>query len=361
VQPRRVTALALSLALLLAACGDGGDEEGPVGQGEGDEEVVDDADDVDDAEEGAAEDETDEPEEPNVDPAEVGANELGEIPVLMYHQLTEGGGSEWDMDPDEFRAELEYLFDEGYVPVTVRDLARGDIDVPAGTTPVVLTFDDSTRSQAYLTEDGEIHPDSSIGILVDVASEYEDVEPVASIYVISGSLFGGGSDGEEILETLHDMGMEIGNHSHTHPSLASLSDERVREELGRNVEVVTDVVDDAEVATLSLPLGQFPQNESLAISGEWEGTSYEHEGVLLVGYDPSPSPFDAEFDPAAIRRIQTHPDPDFEFGSTWWLDVLAANDGARRYVSDGNPDTISFPEELADQLADEHEDRANPY
>jgi hypothetical protein len=357
VQPRRATALALSLVLLLAACGDGEDEQDPVAQSD-DQEVADGADEDVEAPE---DDEAEEPQEPAADPAEVGANELGEIPVLMYHQLTEGGGSEWDMDPDEFRAELEYLFDEGYVPITVRDLARGDIDVPAGTTPVVLTFDDSTRSQAYLTGDGEIHPDSSIGILIDVASEYEDVEPVASIYVISGSLFGGGSDGEQILEALHDVGMEIGNHSHTHPSLAGLSDERVREELGTNVEVVTDVVDDAEVTTLSLPLGQFPQNESLAISGEWEGTSYEHEGVLLVGYDPSPSPFDAEFDPAAIRRIQTHPDPDFEFGSAWWLEVLAANDGARRYVSDGNPDTISFPEELADQLADEHEDRANPY
>jgi peptidoglycan/xylan/chitin deacetylase (PgdA/CDA1 family) len=358
VQPRRAAALALSLVLLLAACGDGEDEQDPVEQSEGGEEIVDDADD----EAGAPEaDETEEPQEPDVDPAEVGANELGEIPVLMYHQLTEGGGSEWDMDPDEFRAELEYLFDEGYVPVTVRDLARGDIDVPAGTTPVVLTFDDSTRSQAHLTDDGEIHPDSSIGILVDVASEYEDVEPVASIYVISGSLFGGGSDGAEILATLHDMGMEIGNHSHTHPSLSGLSDDEVREELGRNVEVVTDIVDDAEVTTLSLPLGQFPQNESLAVSGEWEGTTYENEGILLVGYDPSPSPFAAEFDPAAIRRIQTHPDPDFEFGSAWWLEVLAADDGARRYVSDGNPDTISFPEEMADQLADEHEDRANPY
>jgi peptidoglycan/xylan/chitin deacetylase (PgdA/CDA1 family) len=353
VQPRRPLALVATLALLLVACGD---DDAPEPEPTEEPEAVE-----EDAEEEPEPDEPEEDEEPAADPAEVGANELGEIPVLMYHQLTEGGGSEWDMDPDEFRAELEYLFDEGYVPITVRELARGEIEVPAGKSPVVLTFDDSTRSQAYLTDDGEIHPDTSIGILMDVAEQYDDVEPVASIYVISGSLFGGGSDGEEILEALHDAGMEIGNHSHTHPSLASLDDDGVREELGRNVDVVSSIVDDAEVTTLSLPLGQFPQTEELAIRGEWEGTSYEHEGVLLVGYDPSPSPYDAEFDPAAIRRIQTHPDPDFEFGSTWWLEVLAANDGARRYVSDGDPETISFPEELADGLADEHQERANPY
>jgi hypothetical protein len=360
VQPRRSLALFATVALLLVACGDGdAPESEPADQADAPDDASDAGDEIDEAEDDEPEEA--EPEEEHADPAEVGANELGEIPVMMYHQLAEGGGSEWDMSPEEFRAELEYLFDEGYVPITTLDLARGEIDVPAGRTPVVLTFDDSTRSQAYLTDDGEIHPETSIGILIDVASEYEDVEPVASIYVISGSLFGGGSDGEEILEALHEHGMEIGNHSHTHPSLASLDDDGVREELGRNVEVVRAVVDDAEVATLSLPLGQFPQNEGLAVSGEWEGTEYEHEGVLLVGYDPSPSPFDAEFDPAAIRRIQTHADPDFEFGSTWWLEVLEANDGARRYVSDGNPDTISFPEELADQVAEEHQDRANPY
>jgi hypothetical protein len=296
-----------------------------------------------------------------IDPAEVGADELGQVPVLMYHQLKEDGGSEWDMSPEEFRAELELLFDAGYVPIRAIDLARGQIDIPAGARPVVLTFDDSTRSQARLDDDGEIADDTKIGILIDVAERYEDVEPIASIYVITSSLFGGGSDDEDILRALADLGMELGNHSHTHQVLRGLSADGVQEELATNVDVVTSIVPDAEVATLSLPLGMFPDDDELAVRGEWGGTSYEHEGVLLVGYNPAPSPFHVEFDASAIPRIQTHPDPEFQFGSAWWFEQLERGEGTRPYVSDGDPDTISFPEERADELDPAHEDRANPY
>ncbi len=352
----KAPAAALALALALAACADGERDDAREDPGD-----VESAEPEPDEPETDEEEDEPEPEEPEVDPAEVGADELGQIPVLMYHQLRDDGGSDFDMTPEEFRSELEFLFDEGYVPITTLQLARGEIDVPAGKSPVVLTFDDSTRSQAYLDDDGEIAEDTSMGILIDVAADYDDVEPVASVYVISGSLFGGQEDGEEILAALHEAGMEIGNHSHTHPNLSSLGDDEVREELGRNVDVVTSIVDDAEVATLSLPLGLFPNDESLAVSGEWESTGYEHDGVLLVGYNPAPSPFDADFDPAAIPRIQTNVDPEFQFGSAWWLRALEDGSNVRRYVSDGDPDRISFPEEVEEELAEEHADRANPY
>jgi hypothetical protein len=102
----------------------------------------------------AAPDEPDEPAEPAgpaVDPAEVGANELGEVPVLMYHKVLDSGGSEYDLTPEQFRGELQYLYDTGYRPIRTIDLVRGEIDIPAGTSPVVLTFDDSTREQFSVT------------------------------------------------------------------------------------------------------------------------------------------------------------------------------------------------------------------
>src|SRR5262245_21711020 len=77
-----------------------------------------------------------------VDPAQVQANELGRIPVLMYHRVVGTPASVYDRTPDDFRAELERLARENYVPVTTADLAAGRIDIPAGTHPVVLTFDD---------------------------------------------------------------------------------------------------------------------------------------------------------------------------------------------------------------------------
>jgi len=298
---------------------------------------------------------------PPVDPAEVGADELGVVPVLMYHQLREDGGSDYDMTPADYRANLEWLFDNGYRPITTSQFVRGDIDVPAGTSPVVLTYDDSTSSQARLTDDGELDPDTALGILVEIAARYEDVEPRASVYVISGSLFGGTAAGEEVLEVLHGHGMELGNHTHTHPSLRSLDAAGVQEELATNVAVVTDLVPDAEVATLSLPLGIFPEDRDLAARGSSAAGSYTHEGILLVGSGPAPSPFDAGFDALAVPRIRTDMDPELEYTSTWWFDIIAESDRWRPYVSDGDPDTISFPAAVAEQLDPAHADRANPY
>ena len=362
----------VALTLLLAACGSGddpasddeaGDPTEEVEDGDGLEDPADDGTEDDDAEVDDDADGTEEEAaaEPPVDPAEVGANELGVVPVVMYHQLREDGGSVYDMTEEEYRQELEWLFDNGYRPITTTQLARGDIDVPAGTKPVVLTYDDSTTSQAQLTEDGELDPATSLGILVEIASRYDDVEPRASVYVISGSLFGGTAAGEQVLEVLHGHGMEIGNHTHTHPNLRGLAPDEVRDELARNVAVVTELVPDTEVVTLSLPLGVWPEDRSLAVSGSSDAGSYDHEGILLVGANPAPSPFHAEFDPLAIPRIRSNVDPAAELESAWWFEVIDSGGNNAPYVSDGNPDTISFPAELAERLDPAHADRANPY
>ncbi len=367
-------ALSVAAALLLAACGgaeepvEPADPDATVEEDPGASTEVEDDDATDDAttedpdgSDDATDDEDAAPPGPPVDPAEVGANELGVVPVLMYHQLREDGGSVYDMTPEQFRAELTWLFDNGYRPITTAQLARGEIDVPAGTKPVVLTFDDSTASQAQLTVDGELDPATSLGILVEVAAGYDDVEPRASVYVISGSLFGGTAAGEQVLEVLHGHGMELGNHTHTHPNLSSLSDSDVQDELATNVAVVTDLVPEAEVVTLSLPLGVAPANRALAERGSAAVGSYEHVGVLLVGANPSPSPFSASFDALAIPRIRSNVDPAAELESTWWLEVIESGGTNAPFVSDGDPTTISFPAELADRLDPAFAERANPY
>jgi hypothetical protein len=38
------------------------------------------------------------------DPAAVGANELGVVPVLMYHRLVPNPASVYDRTPEDFRA-----------------------------------------------------------------------------------------------------------------------------------------------------------------------------------------------------------------------------------------------------------------
>ncbi|MEX0834572.1 MAG: hypothetical protein WD010_00660, partial [Nitriliruptor sp.] len=98
-------------------------------------------------------------------------------------------------------------------------------------------------------------------------------------------------------------------------------------------------------------------------SGCGDGVEYTDLAGLLVGSGRAPSPYDASFDPLAIPRIRSQPEPvdgDPDFGSNYWLEVLAEAP-ERRYISDGDPDTIAFPSELLPQLAPEHEDRAVAY
>ena len=110
-------------------------------------------------------------------------NELGVVPVLMYHQLLADGGGAYDLTPDEFRAELQQLYVAGYRPVTASALATGKIDLPRGATPVVLTFDDSTKSQAALLPDGRIDPESAVGIMLEFARDHPDFRPAGTFYV----------------------------------------------------------------------------------------------------------------------------------------------------------------------------------
>lgn len=362
--PRLVTCLMVVL-LALTACRDGEVDEVREDPGPVEDEPSEDVDEPDEDED--AEEEPDEPEEPEVDPAEVGANELGEVPVLMYHRILPDGGSRFDLTPEEFRSELQYLYDNDYRPIRTDQLVSGDIDVPAGTTPVVLTFDDSTREQFAYTEDGEIDPDTAVGILVDFAEEHDDFDAVGTFYVL-GSLFGVSDErGAEMLAHLHELGFEIGNHTLTHERLDRLDAQGVRRELAQGAQNIRDAVPEAEVRTMSLPLGLWPDDRSLVEEGSHDGIEYRHEGVMLVGAHPAESPFHAEFDPLGIPRILSLPpsiydadDPEALMTSGYWFDVFEQSP-ERRYVSDGNPETVSFPAELEDEVAGEHAERANPY
>src|SRR5581483_4822119 len=90
-----------------------------------------------------------------INPAGVHANELGLVPVLMYHQLVSHPVGDYEITPADFRAEMETLAADGYVPITARQLVTRRIDIPAGRHPVVLTFDDATVGQFRLGADGQ--------------------------------------------------------------------------------------------------------------------------------------------------------------------------------------------------------------
>jgi peptidoglycan/xylan/chitin deacetylase (PgdA/CDA1 family) len=269
----------------------------------------------------------------------VHANELGTIPVLMYHRLVADPTSVYDRTPDDFRAELERLAREGYVPVTTAELAAGQLDIPAGAHPVVLTFDDGDPSTITLGADGAPAPGSAVQILRDVAAASPGFRPVASMYV-NAAPFGGGEAGNRALRWLHENRFEIGNHTYGHTNLRSASAAKAQQDIAKGDEFIREAVPGAVPTTLALPFGARPRDATLAV----QGPGYEYTAALLVGSNPAPSPFSADFSPQAIPRIRSQgaDGAEAEFGSTSWLDKVSANSSGR-YTSDGNPDVISYP------------------
>ncbi|MFC9999918.1 polysaccharide deacetylase family protein [Nocardia sp. NPDC127526] len=292
--------------------------------------------------------------QPPPNPAEIAANELGLVPVLMYHQLSPHPAGDYDQTPEEFRDELERLYREGYRPVTAAQYISGRIDLPAGTHPVVLTFDDSTRSQLAFTDSGAVDPNCAAGILAEFAARYPDFNPKATFY-INNEPFGGDP---RALPWLVAQGHEIGAHTANHANLAGLDADGVQRELVENIRAITAAAPGITVRTLALPLGVQPRDRGLTTAGSWDGTSYAFDAVMLVGSNPAPAPY-GPVDPAGVPRIRSGHDT-VPFDSAYWLDRLAANP-ADRYTSDGDPLRISFPQRLTGDLAPRWAAQARAY
>lgn len=294
------------------------------------------------------------------DPAAVGADELGLVPILMYHRIVERTESVYDRTPAAFRAELERLAAEGYVPVTATEYATGRIDIPAGAHPVVLTFDDGDPTQFALGPDGGPAPGTAIAILLDVAARHPGFRPVASLYVNAAPF--GSADGSGVLPWLRDHGFEIGNHTRDHTNLASAGDTGAQEAIALGQREIQRALPDHRVTSLALPFGVAPANAVLAVRGGADGTSYDHACVLLVGANPAPSPHSTDFDPLNTPRIRSQDatGQEAEYGSTAWLDKLAAAPGSR-YTSDGDPERISYPAARGAVVAPAFAARANAY
>ena len=251
------------------------------------------------------------------DPREVGANEAGQIMVLEYHRV--GGdpdfAPEWTISVEDFRGQLRYLHDNDYHPVNFRDLLEHELNVPAGKTPVVLTFDDSSDVQFQMVEQaGEWVPDpaSAVGVLEEFSRENPDWPLRATFFVLPAAaepnnLFGQPELDGEKLRYLVETGMEVGNHTLYHANLATYTDEQVQEQLARAEEEIARHIPDYEVVSLSVPFGEYPLNEDLLRAGSWQGLDYELKGAAEVAGGAAYAPTDTRFDPYHVPRIQAEP------------------------------------------------------
>jgi len=279
-------------------------------------------------------------------------NELGKVMVLEYH-LIGYPEDRWRRTPENFRKDLQMLYDNDFYPVSVLDIAHGNLNVPAGKTPFAITLDDSSAGQfRYIEKNGKliIDPECALGIMEDFKKKHPDFPITATFYVLPAikptlRLFAQPEYKKQKLEWLVQNGYEIGSHNWYHSMLSKLSDAEVQKHLSMFVKEIREFLPDYEAKTMALPLGMHAKNRALEAKGEFEGTKYNHEAVMLVGSVSSVSPYSKDFNRLAIQRVQAgeHTENPENF-------MKSQIKHQTRFVSDGDPKTISAPEKLKDQL-----------
>jgi len=271
--------------------------------------------------------------------------------ILEYHQIAEPEGR-WTRTPANFRRDLERLWKRGYRLVGLTELLDGTFALPAGTSPVVLTFDDSSPGQfRYLERNGrlEIDPDCAIGILEAFSRAHPEFGLKATFYVLPGAaephrLFGQPEHEARKLQYLVSRGFELGNHTLWHATLSKYPETTVRKQLAEAQQWIQQLVPGYRLQTLALPMGAYPQELEWAIQGNVDGVNYQHKAILRVAGGPAPSPFSRRFDPYRLPRIQA-----MESELAFWLRYFEQHPG-ERFVSDGDPATVTIPRSRQGEL-----------
>lgn len=284
---------------------------------------------------------------PEVDLKKIKANENGQVMILMYHGIGEEE-AEWVRTAENFRKDLKVLYDNGYRLISLKDYIENNIKVEAGYTPFVLTFDDGAKNNFnFIEENGErkIDPDCAVGILEEFKKVHPDFGSGGSFFVYYPVPFRQKELIKEKYEYLLSNGYDIGNHAYTHENLGKLSVEDVQKALAKNVKSTQEYLPGYDVYALALPLGIGPKgdNYKYAAQGEYEDVKYNHRAVLKVGSNPAPSPVNVKFDPIRLPRVRASEMKTDGVGLYDWLQHFAKKP-EKRYISDGNPDTVAIPE-----------------
>lgn len=298
-----------------------------------------------------------------------GINELGRVPIMMYHGIknipsseTKYTGGNVDVDGytrtvEAFRKDLDFYYQEGYRMVKLSDYLNGNIDIPYGTSPIVLTFDDGNANNIKVTgTDSQgniiIDPNSAVGILEEYKQKYPDYG-VTAIFFLTNNLFNQPEYDEVIIKWLIEHGYEIGNHTYGHNNFTNIDQTKTQEVVGKMYQKLANIIPETYSKIVALPYGspynKTHKNYQYIINGSYNGFTYETKGALRVGWEPEVSPYNKNFDPLFLKRCRAYDNNGQEFD----IEMVFKGLKKTRYISDGDNDIITTASELADTIKEQ--------
>lgn len=303
-----------------------------------------------------------------IDYAALQVNELGNVPIMMYHGIHNiednkytGGNVDKDgyqRTAKAFREDLEFYYQNGYRMIRLNDYVNGIIDVEAGKSPIILTFDDGLENNLKVTgldSNGNIiiDPNSAVGVLEEFKKKYPDFNVTATFF-INGGIFNQNEYNEKILHWLVDNGYDVGNHSYNHADFTTIDYTKSIKEIGSVYNILEKYIPNQYVNIVALPFGspyeKKHSNMAAIMSGTYEGKEYRTIAALRVGWEAESSPFSSSFDKTFLKRIRAYDNNGVEFDIEMNFKILKNN----RYISDGDKTTITVPKDKESKVINEH-------
>ena len=169
------------------------------------------------------------------------------VPILVYHSMSPHGPNQspsqryYDVSPESFVRQMQYLKDEHYAVISLDSLARSlDQNIALPEKSVVITFDDGWQSQ------------------------YSYAFPVLNKYGFTATffIFTNAIDKKHFLtwdqvRLMSNKGMTIGGHTESHPYLPDIHDPaELRKEIAGGKQVIEDHIHQ-KIYLFAYPFGHY--------------------------------------------------------------------------------------------------------
>ena len=147
-------------------------------------------------------------------------------------------------------------------------------------------------------------------------------------------------------------GYDIGNHTQTHLDIKKSSSDRVQKEIAYVYDKLEEIIPGKYVKIIALPFGspyvKSHDNFKYVLSTTYNGKTYNTEAALRVGWEPEVSCFDKDFDKTFLKRCRAYDNNGKEFD----IEMVFKNLEKNKYISDGDPNTITIKESNKDKLVE---------